>query len=75
MDLHAILVTVIAFSAVLTVLITILTFIFTCLLNPVKENQSRMEKRMDGIESRMDKIESRMCGIETKLDKLIAKTA
>ncbi len=47
MDGHAILMTVIAFSAVLTVLITILTFIFNSLLNPVKENQARMEKELN----------------------------
>ena len=39
--------------------------IFNWLLSPIKENQARMEKRMDRIEKRMDRIES-------KLDQLIA---
>ena len=52
----------------LVALFTGLALIFNWLLNPVKENQARMESRMDKLESRMDRIES-------KLDQLIAQKA
>ena len=52
MDLYPVLLTIIAFSAVIAVLSTI----FYALLNPVKENQASMEKRMDRIESKLDQL-------------------
>ena len=42
MDLQAVLITIIAFSAV----ISVLGFVFHLLLSPIKENQIRLEKEM-----------------------------
>ena len=50
MDIKVALMTVIA----LTALLGGIGFIVNVLLDPVKESQVRMEKRMDTIESKMD---------------------
>ena len=68
MDLHTTLLTIIAFSAVIAVLSTV----FYALLNPVKENQARLEKRMDSMEKRMGGLEANQARMEIKLDQLIA---
>ena len=67
MDLNTALITIIAFSAVLTVLITILTFIFSSLLNPVKENQARIEKELNQFKK---EVQSEIKEVNEKLDKI-----
>ena len=53
MDYHAILMTIIAFSAV----ISVLSVIFHWLLTPVRENQARMEKGQGKLEQGQKQLE------------------
>ena len=50
MDLHTTLITIIAFSATLTVL----SVIFNWLLSPLKENQARLETGLKDTQERLD---------------------
>ena len=60
MDLHTILVTIIACSAVLTVLLTGLGLIFKLVLSPIKENQSRFETELKEIKANVALILERL---------------
>ena len=60
MELQTILMTIIAFSAMLTVLITILTFIFIRLLSLIKENQQELRAEQKEIKSRVGRIEPKL---------------
>ena len=63
MDLHTALMTVIAFSAVIAVLSTV----FYALLNPVKENQARLEHEIKGIQHEIKGIHKDLSEIKTLL--------
>ena len=73
MDLHTALVTILAFSAV----ISVLGFIFHLLLNPVKDNQAKMEKNQTKMENDIKEVRKEIKQIETKVDQIISvlKTA
>ena len=75
-ELQHILTTIIAVMAALTGM----GFVFNILLKPLKENQARIEKRIDKLEARMDQfearldqLEARMGRLESKLDQLLAQ--
>ena len=61
--------TIIAVMAALTGL----GFVFNILLAPLKENQARIEKRMDQFEARMRQFEARMGQFESKLGQFESK--
>ena len=64
MDVQIILMTIIAFSAV----ITVLSFSFNLLLQPVKENQAKIESDLKDIESDLKDFKKE---VNEKLDKLL----
>ena len=53
------------FIGFLALLLTGFNALLNAKIEPLKDNQVRMEKRMDGFEKRLD-------GIDSKLDQLIA---
>ena len=61
MNITVVLMTIIAFSAV----ISVLSVIFHWLLSPVKDNQIRLETEVKGIQT---KLETEVKGIQTKLE-------
>ena len=67
MDLHTILVTIIACSAVLTVLLTGLGLIFKLVLSPIKENQFRFEKELKEIKVNQVRFEKELTEIKTNV--------
>ena len=80
MDIQIVLMTIIAFVAV----ITVLSVIFNWLLNPVKDNQERIEKEVNQFKTEMNQFKKEMNQfktevngdlkeLNTKLDKLLDK--
>ncbi len=73
MDLHTALMTILVVCAVLTVL----SVIFNWLLNPVKDNQERIEKDLNQFKTEMNQFKTEMnqfkTEVNTKLDKLLNK--
>ena len=61
------------FQAVIAfvVFLTGLGFVFSLLLGPVKENQVRLEKRMDGFDN---ELKAGQAKLESKIDRLLAKS-
>ena len=66
MDLHTTLITIIDFSATLTVL----SVIFHWLLTPVKENQTRLEKSQARLESNQARLEENMQELKSDMREL-----
>ena len=62
--LSLILGTIISLTAVLALLLTGFNSLLNAKIDPVKENQARIEKRIDGMEVKMD-------GMEDKLDQVL----
>jgi len=69
MDLHTFLITIIAFSAV----ISVLSFAFSLMLNPVKENQARMEKNQARMEKDINTLKEDVSTIKQTLLKISNK--
>lgn len=63
MDFQIILMTIIAFSAV----ISVLSFAFSLLLSPVKENQARMEKEITVIRNNQAKMEKEITAVKSDI--------
>ncbi len=66
MDLHTTLITIIAFSAVLTVL----SVIFHWLLTPVKDNQARLEQNQARLEKNQARLEENMQELKSDMREL-----
>lgn len=66
MDYQIILMTVIAFSAV----ITVLSFAFNLLLSPIKQNQANMEKKISSMETDISGLKEDVSAIKQALFKI-----
>ena len=55
-NLNPLFTAIIAFTAVLSFLLIGMNSILDAKITPIKENQARMEKRMDRMESKLDQL-------------------
>ena len=69
MDLHSVLITVIAFAAV----ISVLSFVFHLILSPVKENQSRLEVGQTELRADIKRLEAGQVELKADIKQLLAR--